>query len=122
MILAGPQEVNSGKHADSVVARGQFFHCILVNRSCAHRGNCPRWPRVYQYAYKFPSAPKSATLKSQYPFRLGIFPGLLYVSGYERAQMKKKRLGEVLRERGHLSTADLNQILLHQRGKRIHLG
>lgn len=36
--------------------------------------------------------------------------------------MKKKRLGEVLRERGHLSTADLNQILLDQRGKRIHLG
>lgn len=38
--------------------------------------------------------------------------------------MKKKRLGEVLRERGHVSTADLNQILLDQRGsgKRIHLG
>jgi len=36
--------------------------------------------------------------------------------------MKKRRLGEVLRERGHLSTADLNQILLDQRGKRIHLG
>ncbi len=36
--------------------------------------------------------------------------------------MKKKRLGEVLRERGHLTTADLNQILLDQRGKRIHLG
>jgi type IV pilus assembly protein PilB len=38
--------------------------------------------------------------------------------------MKKKRLGEVLRERGHLSTADLNQILLDQRGsgKRVHLG
>ena len=46
------------------------------------------------------------------------------MSGYERAQMKKKRLGEVLRERGHLSTADLNQILLDQRGsgKRVHLG
>ena len=31
-------------------------------------------------------------------------------------------MGEVLRERGHLSTADLNQVLLEQRGKRIHLG
>jgi type IV pilus assembly protein PilB len=37
-------------------------------------------------------------------------------------KLKKKRLGEVLRERGHLSTADLNQILLDQRGKRVHLG
>jgi type IV pilus assembly protein PilB len=36
--------------------------------------------------------------------------------------MKKRRLGEVLRERGHLSTADLNQALLEQRGKRVHLG
>jgi len=36
--------------------------------------------------------------------------------------MKKRRLGEVLRERGHLSTADLNQVLLEQRGKRVHLG
>ncbi len=36
--------------------------------------------------------------------------------------MKKRRLGEVLRERGHLSAADLNQILLEQRGKRMHLG
>ena len=36
--------------------------------------------------------------------------------------MKKRRLGEELRERGHLSTADLNQVLLEQRGKRVHLG
>jgi len=36
--------------------------------------------------------------------------------------MKKKRLGEVLCERGHLTTAELNKILLDQRGKRIHLG
>ncbi len=36
--------------------------------------------------------------------------------------MKKKRLGEVLRERGHLSAADLNKVLLDQQGKRIHLG
>jgi type IV pilus assembly protein PilB len=36
--------------------------------------------------------------------------------------MKKKRLGEILRERGHLSTADLNKVLLEQRGKRVHLG
>jgi type IV pilus assembly protein PilB len=36
--------------------------------------------------------------------------------------MKKRRLGEVLRERGHLSAADLNQVLLEQRGKRVHLG
>jgi type II secretion system (T2SS) protein E len=36
--------------------------------------------------------------------------------------MKKRRLGEILRERGHLSTADLNQLLLEQRGKRVHLG
>ncbi len=36
--------------------------------------------------------------------------------------MKKRRLGEVLCERGHLSTADLNLLLLEQRGKRVHLG
>jgi type IV pilus assembly protein PilB len=36
--------------------------------------------------------------------------------------MKKRRLGEILRERGHLSTADLNQILPEQRGKRVDLG
>jgi type IV pilus assembly protein PilB len=36
--------------------------------------------------------------------------------------MKKKRLGEVLRERGHLSAADLNKALLDQQGKFIHLG
>lgn len=36
--------------------------------------------------------------------------------------MKKKRLGEVLRERGHLSAADLNKVLIDQQGKRIHLG
>lgn len=36
--------------------------------------------------------------------------------------MKKKRLGEVLRERGHLSAEDLNKALLDQQGKRVHLG
>ena len=36
--------------------------------------------------------------------------------------MKKKRLGEVLRERGQLSGTDLNQALTEQRGKLIHLG
>ena len=36
--------------------------------------------------------------------------------------MKKRRLGEVLRERGHLSAADLNKVLLDQQSKRMHLG
>jgi type IV pilus assembly protein PilB len=36
--------------------------------------------------------------------------------------MKKKRLGEVLRERGHISAADLNQAIQDQQGKLIHLG
>jgi len=36
--------------------------------------------------------------------------------------MKKKRLGEVLRERGHLTAADLNKALSDQQGKFIHLG
>lgn len=36
--------------------------------------------------------------------------------------MKKKRLGEVLCERGQLAEADLNKVLLDQRGKRMHLG
>jgi type IV pilus assembly protein PilB len=36
--------------------------------------------------------------------------------------MKKKRLGEILRERGHVSAADLNKALQDQRGKVIHLG
>ena len=36
--------------------------------------------------------------------------------------MKRKRLGEVLRERGHLSAEDLNKALLDQHSKRIHLG
>lgn len=36
--------------------------------------------------------------------------------------MKKRRLGEVLRERGHISAADLNKALLDQQGKRMHLG
>lgn len=31
--------------------------------------------------------------------------------------MKKKRLGEVLRERGHLSAADLGKALQDQQGK-----
>jgi type IV pilus assembly protein PilB len=36
--------------------------------------------------------------------------------------MKKKRLGEVLRERGHISPADLNKAIEDQQGKLIHLG
>jgi len=36
--------------------------------------------------------------------------------------MKKKRLGEVLRERGHVSHADLNRAIEEQHGKLIHLG
>jgi type IV pilus assembly protein PilB len=38
--------------------------------------------------------------------------------------MKKKRLGEVLRERGHVSAADLNAALQEQQGqtKLVHLG
>jgi type IV pilus assembly protein PilB len=36
--------------------------------------------------------------------------------------MKKKRLGEVLRERGHITPADLTKIIEEQQGKLIHLG
>ena len=36
--------------------------------------------------------------------------------------MKKKRLGEVLYERGHISAADLKKALQEQQGKMIHLG
>jgi type IV pilus assembly protein PilB len=36
--------------------------------------------------------------------------------------MKKKRLGDVLRERGHVSPADLNKAIEDQQGKLIHLG
>src|SRR5258708_38943141 len=36
--------------------------------------------------------------------------------------MKKKRLGEVLRERGNISAAGLNKALQEQQGKSIHLG
>lgn len=36
--------------------------------------------------------------------------------------MKTKRLGEVLRERGHISAADLNQAIQDQQGRLIHLG
>ncbi len=36
--------------------------------------------------------------------------------------MKKKRLGEVLRERGQISHADLNKAIEDQQGKLIHLG
>lgn len=36
--------------------------------------------------------------------------------------MKKKRLGEVLFERGHISAADLKKALQEQQGKVIHLG
>jgi type IV pilus assembly protein PilB len=36
--------------------------------------------------------------------------------------MKKKRLGEILRERGHVSPADLNKAIEEQQGKLTHLG
>jgi type IV pilus assembly protein PilB len=36
--------------------------------------------------------------------------------------MKKKKLGEVLRERGHISPADLTSAIEDQQGKLIHLG
>src|SRR5690348_635497 len=36
--------------------------------------------------------------------------------------MKKKRLGEVLRERGHVTPADLTKAIEEQQGKLIHLG
>ena len=36
--------------------------------------------------------------------------------------MKRKRLGEVLRERGHVSPADLTKAIEDQHGKLIHLG
>lgn len=36
--------------------------------------------------------------------------------------MKRKRLGDVLRERGHVSPADLNKAIEDQQGKLIHLG
>lgn len=36
--------------------------------------------------------------------------------------MKKKRLGEILYERGHISAADLKKALQEQQGKVIHLG
>src|ERR1700739_3077278 len=36
--------------------------------------------------------------------------------------MKRKRLGEVLCERGHLSPADLQKALQDQQGKFVHLG
>jgi hypothetical protein len=36
--------------------------------------------------------------------------------------MPKKRLGEVLCERGHIGAADLKRALQEQQGKAIHLG
>src|SRR5580704_15486850 len=36
--------------------------------------------------------------------------------------MKKKKIGEVLRERGKISSADLQQVIGEQQGKMIHLG
>ncbi len=36
--------------------------------------------------------------------------------------MKKKRLGEVLRERGHISSGDLSKVIEEQQGKVIRLG
>ena len=35
---------------------------------------------------------------------------------------KKKRLGEILHERGHVSAADLHKALQDQQGKVVHLG
>jgi len=96
-----------------------FYKLLLNPRS----RDLPSRPRIYQYAHKYPSSQNGDTLNWPYPpFRLGSIPGSLYLSGYERVFMKKRRLGEELRERGHLSTADLNQVLLEQRGKRVHLG
>ena len=40
----------------------------------------------------------------------------------EFRKMKKKRLGEVLRERGHISRSDLTKAIEDQQGKLIHLG
>jgi type IV pilus assembly protein PilB len=40
----------------------------------------------------------------------------------ERTAMKKKRLGEVLRDRGHVSEVDLQSALEGQRGRAVHLG
>lgn len=36
--------------------------------------------------------------------------------------MKKKRLGEVLRERNQVSADDLNKAIQDQQGKLVHLG
>jgi type IV pilus assembly protein PilB len=36
--------------------------------------------------------------------------------------MKRKRLGEVLQERGHISQADLSKAIQEQQGKLVHLG
>jgi hypothetical protein len=36
--------------------------------------------------------------------------------------MKKKRLGEALRERGSVSATDLSHALQEQQGKLVHLG
>jgi hypothetical protein len=36
--------------------------------------------------------------------------------------MKKRKLGEVLRERGHISGPDLNKALEDQQGRSIRLG
>src|SRR5437773_429444 len=86
-----------------------FYKLLLKPRS----RDLPSRPRIYQYAHKYPSSQNGDTLNWPYPpFRLGSIPGFLYLSGYERVFMKKRRLGEELRERGHLSTADLNQVLL----------
>src|SRR4029077_37804 len=42
--------------------------------------------------------------------------------GRDAQAMKKKRLGEVLRERGQVSPADLNKAIEDQQGKLVHLG
>jgi hypothetical protein len=56
------------------------------------------------------------------PFRFRSSSRISLWSGCGRATMKKKRLGEVLRERGQVSAADLNEALQDQQGKVIHLG
>ena len=68
-----------------------FYKLLLNPRS----RDLPSRPRIYQYAHKYPSSQNGDTLNWPYPpFRLGSIPGCLYLSGYERVFMKKRRLGE----------------------------
>jgi len=68
------------------------FYKLLLNPRSRH---LPSRPRIYQYAHKYPRPQNGDTLNWPYPpFRLGSIPGSLYLSGYERVFMKKRRLGE----------------------------